>query len=331
MAPLLALAIPALFLAAGTLDAAPLRATHTEGVVWVAYDGIRAGAGRAEAVLADGALLHVDRHTDVRMDATGTLRVVQGRVLIRTAAGTPTSAALGIAGVLLSPGGIYGVLVDAPGGRDLITVFAGGAEVRTARAAAFLTPGQMTLILGAGSVPVPTRFDADIPDAFAQWSDQRVTERAAARTIPGPVDIPARAAPGRSAESEAWPADGVSGDAIWLAPGYGYGPRRGYDRRDPYAPRYEPRYVPRYDARDPRTDPSRPDPRRGAESDSPRSPEGRRGAPPRRELPPIVPPTGGTQPGVPPPAPAVSGTSRGKPAASPGTPRASSPGRPEPR
>ena len=46
--------------------------------------------GRAELVFADGSLVHVDRETDLRVDDGVRLRLVRGRVIVRTSPASTT-------------------------------------------------------------------------------------------------------------------------------------------------------------------------------------------------------------------------------------------------
>lgn len=304
------------------------RVTYTEGVVFVDRDGVHAQSGRAELVLPDGAIVHLDVYSDVQVDRAGRLVMRQGRVAIRTAAIAPwTRVALPAAGVALAPGGTYGLLFDPIRRHLLVTVDAGSAEVESPRGGVSLVAGQRAMMFD-GSAPVPTTFTAVRDDSFEQWSSARLAQAAVA-TIPGPRDphpgfalptLPAGVYDSAGAYSD-------FGTGIYVGPGYScgyspcggvysYGDAYGYRvgrPRDPYAPDYKPRFLPRRG----NSSPDRFGPR-GLEAPTiPPWPPPSRHQSPRPELPPVVaPPPNGHR--SPPPPSSVRGTSSGMRSRRPG-------------
>ncbi len=325
-----------------TVVAAPAvaaeRVTHTEGVVFVDRDGVHAQSGRAELVLPDGALVHLDVYTDVQVDASGRLIVRQGRVAIRTASIAPwTRIGLPLAAARVAPGGAYMILTDPIRRHLLVSVSAGRAEIDGSQGSAVLGARERAIIFDGSGTPVPTTFTPERDDPFGQWSEARLA-RAALVTIPGPRDPHPGIA---SAPQPTAPSAYATGEGIYIGPGAyvgsgyypaypvapGYG---GHHRRDPYAPE-----KPRFSTPGRDSSPARFGPRGLDIPVIPPSPPAApsRHAPPRPELPPLViaPPS----PPSPPP-PVVGGQTRGMSVSRPGvvvTPATPppSPGRREPR
>lgn len=299
------------------------RVTHTDGVVFVDRDGVHAQSGRAELILPDGAIVHLDVDSDVQVDQAERLIVRRGRVAIRTPAIAPwTRIALPTATAALAPGGAYSVMFDPVRQHLLVTVSAGRAELESPRGGAILVGGQRAVMFNGSGAPVPTTFTPTPGDRFAQWSEARL-QHAAAATIPGPRDPhPGVASPAAPAGAYGDTGAGIYvGPGIYTSPGYGYGcgyapcggaygdggygDRRGHRSRDPYAPDFKPRFsAPRGDSSPARFGP------RGLEAPViPAPPPPRRHASPRPELPPRVAPPPKEQP--PPPSPKVNGASSG--------------------
>lgn len=281
--------------------------TYAEGDVVAVSDAVSTTMGRAEILFADGTLLHVDANTRVRWAAAGLLTLEHGRILLKSGMGGWLEVALPFARATLTPGGSYGLLVDASRARLLVSVTAGSADLQTSAAQASLGPLQMTVLTDQSTRIVATAFDPAPWDSFPNWSRARQSARilAAARVGEGGAAGPSAITLGPGGYHEAGPVSapvptysggeviwyGGSGVAGWPVWGYGVG-RDDWDRRrDPYAPRYEPRYdpYPRRGTRHPggegRVGPGTPGPAPGA-----RTP---------RELPPVIPPA---PPPTPPPA-----------------------------
>src|SRR5262245_2168631 len=64
----------------------PLRITYVEGSVATAPDQIASQDGRAEVLFADGSVLHIDRQTRVAFIDRDRVRLIDGRVFVRTTA-----------------------------------------------------------------------------------------------------------------------------------------------------------------------------------------------------------------------------------------------------
>lgn len=281
------------------------RVTHTDGVVFVDRDGVHAQAGRAELILPDGAIVHVDVDSDVQVDRTGHLVIRRGRVAIRTMPIAPwTRATMPTASAGLAPGGAYSVVFDPIRQHLLVSVRAGRAEIESARGGVVLGAGERAVMYDGSGAPAAMPFTSTA-DRFSQWSESRL-QQASAATIAGPRDPhPGFAEP----SSPGWYGDtgmAPAGAGISTLPVYGYGygygyggkAHRGKHSRDPYAPDFTPRSPRRREHPLSRFGP------RGL--DAPVLPPPRHRLP-RPERPPLVTPP----PGPPPPSPKVNGTSGG--------------------
>ena len=190
---------------ADTFDApAPLNLSYVDGRVdLVRPDGVQAAQapdlleeddrlvtveGRAELVVDDGSVAHVDRQSDVRIDLGVRLRLVSGRLLIHTA---PDIEALYVstpAGpVRLTARGIYDLSADDLRGDTVIAVREGHAA---------LVAGDSETPIGADDVlhidprDLRPRWSRGAPhDAFADWSARRIGLATTAQhaALPAPV------------------------------------------------------------------------------------------------------------------------------------------------
>lgn len=213
------------FQAPDTTAPPPLTISYVDGRVDVVRpDGVQAaqapdlleeddrlvvGEGRAELVLDDGSVVHVDRATDLRVDRGVRLRLVSGRIAVHTAAdpdslivATPTGL------VRLTERGTYDLAADDLRGDTAVTVHAGHATLTTIDGETPIDADTLLLIDPRDRRPRLTR--ADRPDAFLDWSDRQMQQNAAV------------AQPGLPAAIQPWSGDlAVHGQWTTMAP---YGP-----------------------------------------------------------------------------------------------------------
>ncbi len=130
--------------------------------------------GRAELVFDDGALVHVDRDTDLRIDADVRLRLVHGRVVIHTTPDTPLVVVTPAGQVTLDPRGTYDLTAGDLDADTTVAVLAGYATMRA----------------GADEIAIPLgdelRLDprdrrarwarVGYEDAFRAWSRSRASQ-----------------------------------------------------------------------------------------------------------------------------------------------------------
>jgi hypothetical protein len=167
-----------------------------------AGDRLLIADGRAELVAADGALVHVDRDADLRIDDDGTLRLVRGRLRIRTALeGTALDLVTPVGRVRLEPRGEYQITARDLDADVTIAAFAGSAAVSLPATDLPIAADDEVAIAPRGLEPRWSRAGRRA-DAFSDWSDRRVADMQQARgTQPLPVELtayaPAFAAYGR--------------------------------------------------------------------------------------------------------------------------------------
>ena len=168
---------------------APISLAYAEGRVdLVRPDGVQAaqvpdlleeddrlvtGEGRAELIVDDGSVAHVDRESDLRVDLGVRLRLVRGRLRVHTPADIEALYLASPAGpVRLAASGVYDLRAADLDGDTVIAVVAGHAALLT---------GDTETPIGADDVlrvdprdPRP-RWERGTPrDAFVDWSDQRI-------------------------------------------------------------------------------------------------------------------------------------------------------------
>lgn len=144
--------------------------------------------GRAELVLDDGSVVHVDRASDVRVDLGVRLRIVRGRLRVHTPEDIDALVVASPAGpVRLAAAGVYDLAAADLDGDTVIAVVAGHAALIT---------GDTETPIGADDIlrvdprdPRP-RWERGTPrDAFSEWSDRRLHATTSARhaSLPLPV------------------------------------------------------------------------------------------------------------------------------------------------
>jgi hypothetical protein len=159
-----------------------------------AGDRLLIADGRAELVAADGGLVHVDRDADLRVDDDGTLRLVRGRLRIRTAVdGNALELATPVGRVRVEPRGEYEITARDLDGDVTIAALAGRAAVALPATDLPIATDDAVAIDPRGLEPRWSRVSIRA-DAFSDWSDRRVAEMQQARgTQPLPAELTAYA------------------------------------------------------------------------------------------------------------------------------------------
>ena len=144
--------------------------------------------GRAELVIDDGSVVHVDRASDVRVDLGVRLRLVRGRMRVHT---PPDVEALYVASpagpVRLAAAGVYDLAAADLDGDTVIAVVTGHAALLTGDTE---TPVGADDILRVDPRDPRPRWERGTPrDAFVDWSDRRLLTATSARhaALPPPV------------------------------------------------------------------------------------------------------------------------------------------------
>jgi hypothetical protein len=240
-------AAPLVLALAVTSTQTPLpRMTHAEGLLTADTYGVRTAGGRAELVLADGAIVHLDAGTTVRYAEALAFLLDDGRVVVR-AGDQSLEIETPLAALRLQPGAICTLLVDASAGRLLVNVAVGELTLRTRYAhTTRVVAGHSALMTGATSVPWPAAYTHTQLDHFAIWSDARMA--ASGQTAYGASDWAASGLSGASFGSS----PPCSGWPSWSAPCWVLPPAYQKPWRSrplppaSYAPNYAPNYTPNF-------------------------------------------------------------------------------------
>jgi hypothetical protein len=168
-----------------TLERESQSESPAPGLVLLAGDRIRTGAGRAEILFPDGSALAVDEQTSVDILDTSLLRLVEGRVLLTVAgAGDPRSAArfqidTRASSVRTQGPGEYSVMVSAysSGAETELAVVRGSAELATDRDSVRLRSGESATTREGFPPSLPVPFNSARADDFVRWADAKRAER----------------------------------------------------------------------------------------------------------------------------------------------------------
>ncbi len=238
------------------------RVTFVEGHVSLRPNGVSTGGGRAELVMPDGTLVHVDGASEVRFDAAGTLSLSEGRLLLRTGRGPASYVDVPYARLRLGPSGVFHVLADAAHGRLLVSVVVGRVDLEGRYGQS--TPvqsGQMVLMTSATSALWATPFQPAGWDRFERWSDTRLYQAwqsgSASYDATADGDVALNTYPASPTCSSWMSID----NPCWLLPASpatlpGVPPYR--PGPPSYAPNYRPHYAPNYNVPPPGTLPGSP-------------------------------------------------------------------------
>jgi hypothetical protein len=156
-------------------------------------DRLLVADGRAELVYDDGAIVHVDRDADLWIDADARLRIVRGRIVVRTSTSTAIDVTTPVGIVRLEPRGEYLITARDLDGESTIAAIAGRATLALAAADVPIAAADELAIDPRGLEPRWSRLGAR-RDAFTDWAERRVDDmRYASRGQPLPVELTAYA------------------------------------------------------------------------------------------------------------------------------------------
>jgi hypothetical protein len=183
----------------------PLTLTYTEGTVEIVRaSGVEPAAppdileedarlviaeGRAELVVADGALAHVDRSSDLRVDLGVRLRLVSGRLVVHTPYDAEPLVVATPAGLVeLGPDGEYDLTADDLRGDTTIGVVTGRASWLQGDHETTVEPGDVLLVHPRDD---RARWARGRPsDEFLDWARRRaatMTSSTAPTALPPPM------------------------------------------------------------------------------------------------------------------------------------------------
>jgi hypothetical protein len=158
-------------------------AVASVGVVLVAGDQIVTAVGRAELTFVDGSVMHLDQHTQVAIAAAARIRLIDGRVSLRTTTAYTADTGTGIVHVL--PEGIFELTANATNRDVLIQVVEGDARIESSRGIESIRSTQTAFVSGpTGHAFVSPSIQMQ-QDSFVQWSNLRYVA-----IVPPPTFLP---------------------------------------------------------------------------------------------------------------------------------------------
>ena len=141
------------------------------GVVLVAGDQIVTAVGRAELTFVDGSVMHLDQHTQVVIAAAARIRLIDGRISLRTTTAYSAETATGIVHVL--PEGVFELTASAANRDVLVHVVEGDARIESPRGLESVRSTQTAFVSGPTGQPFVTTSIETRHDSFVQWCNSR--------------------------------------------------------------------------------------------------------------------------------------------------------------
>ena len=141
------------------------------GVVLVEGDQIVTAVGRAELTFVDGSVMHLDHHTQVAIAGTARIRLIDGRISLRTTTAYTAETATGIVHVL--PEGVFELTANATNRDVLISVVEGDARVESPWGVESVRSTQTAFVSGPTGRPFVTPWMQTRHDSFVQWCNAR--------------------------------------------------------------------------------------------------------------------------------------------------------------
>lgn len=141
------------------------------GVVLVAGDQIVTAVGRAELTFVDGSVMHLDQHTQVMIAAAARIRLIDGRISLRTTTTYTAETATGIVHVL--PEGVFELTANATNRDVLVRVVEGDARIESPSGLEAVGSTQTAFVSGPTGRSFVSRSIHVQHDAFVQWCNSR--------------------------------------------------------------------------------------------------------------------------------------------------------------
>ena len=146
-------------------------AAATVGMVLVEGDQIVTAVGRAELTFVDGSLMHLDQHTQVVIAGAARVRLIDGRVSLRTTTAYTAETSSGIVHVL--PQGIFELTANATNRDVLVQVVEGDARIESQSGVEAVTSTQTAFVSGPTGRSFVSAFVQGQRDSFVLWCNSR--------------------------------------------------------------------------------------------------------------------------------------------------------------
>ena len=141
------------------------------GVPLVDGDQIVTAVGRAEVTFADGSVMHLDQHTQIAIAGTARIRLIDGRVSLRTTTAYRAETTSGIVHVL--PEGIFELTAVASNRDVLVRVVEGNARIESPWGVESVRSTQTAFVSGPTGRPFVSPWIHTQHDAFLVWGNAR--------------------------------------------------------------------------------------------------------------------------------------------------------------
>jgi hypothetical protein len=148
------------------------------GVVLVEGDQIVTAVGRAELTFVDGSVMHLDQHTQVAIAGPARIRLIDGRISLRTTTAYTAETATGIVHVL--PEGVFELTANASNRDVLVSVVEGDARIESPWGFESVRSTQTAFVSGPTGRPFVTPWIQTRHDSFVQWCNSRYVAIASA-------------------------------------------------------------------------------------------------------------------------------------------------------
>ena len=158
-------------------------AVASVGVVLVAGDQIVTAVGRAELTFVDGSVMHLDQHTQVAIAAAARIRLIDGRISLRTTTAYTAETATGIVHVL--PEGVFELTANATNRDVMVQVVEGDARIESPWGSESVRSTQTAFVSGPTGQPFISPSIQPRHDAFVLWCNSRY-----AGLVPPPTFLP---------------------------------------------------------------------------------------------------------------------------------------------
>jgi hypothetical protein len=141
------------------------------GVVLVAGDQIVTAMGRAELTFVDGSVMHLDHHTQVAIAGSARIRLLDGRISLRTTTAYTTETGTGIVHVL--PEGVFELTASATNRDVLVHVVEGDARIESPWGSESVRSTQTAFVSGPTGQPFVSSWMHTPQDPFVRWYSAR--------------------------------------------------------------------------------------------------------------------------------------------------------------
>jgi hypothetical protein len=153
------------------------------GAALVSGDQIVTAVGRAEVTFGDGSVMHLDQHTQIAIVGAARIRLIDGRVSLRTTTAYTAETTSGVVHVL--PEGVFELTASADNRDVLVRVVEGHARIESPWGVESVRSTQTAFVSGPTGRPFVSPWIHTQHDAFLVWGNARYLS-----VMPPPTFLP---------------------------------------------------------------------------------------------------------------------------------------------